>query len=363
MKWLGIADSVGAPWAHSFRGWLALLIPTTVIVLLLEAHTPFPHFGLVLLSAIVQHCCAGLVVLPLVAVFRNRADVLPFWAVFTSWTVGAVTRAVTGAAIAGWFADAEIDLQFRVVSWLLVAWTWMPLLSYAVAQLENRQRLLGARSGALRSRDAARERRSLTVEQIRTQLVSDVSVSAMTVIAEIEAALDASRHQLDANRLELVGDRLSDVSAHLGRAVGRLSEGRDAIRSEPVPAAAPMMAALNFQREHPWRWSILSAVALAAVMMPIAFEANREVLQSIAELESERDLLELTALENENRIRQELYDVMHGPILGRLSSCAMALNFLAAEADAVPRERITTVTTAVLDHLSQTMQDLSLLKR
>jgi hypothetical protein len=91
-------------------------------------------------------------------------------------------------------------------------------------------------------------------------------------------------------------------------------------------------------------------------------EANREVLRSIDRLEADRRLLEFTALETENRIRGELYDIMHGPILGRLSSCAMALNFLASDAGTVSSERITAVTAAVLDHLGQTTHDLSLLR-
>ncbi|MEX1077659.1 MAG: hypothetical protein WED09_00935 [Homoserinimonas sp.] len=328
----------------------------------------------------------------------------------------------------------------------------------AAAQLRIRAQLLTGFAEAARRRDESRARREQTAEQIRSQLVADVSVATTMVIGEIRLALDAGKHQLNAHRIELVGDRVAEVSAQVRQAIGRLSDVPDDLRPSAAPTAAPMAAALDFQREHPWRWSVLSAAALAAVLLPIAYhfggmplltalalsltvialvlgltasygpsrtstspqvvavwpvaryaaaglagscvlaaspwselgtfsivllvalpwaaavsaeilsrtvgvaEANRQVLTSIAELDAQRHQLDVTALENENRIRQELYEVMHGPILGRLSSCAMALNFLAAEADTASSDRITTVTTAVLDHLNQTMDDLGLLK-
>src|SRR5690554_6882722 len=129
MKWLGVAEAFGRPWSHSFAGWLALLVPSTIVVVLQETHTPFPHFGLVLLSAALQHCCAGLAALPLIAVIRRRTEVLPPWAAIANWTIGAVARGVTGSAMVVWFTDAEPDYVLRLSSWLLVAWTWMPLLS------------------------------------------------------------------------------------------------------------------------------------------------------------------------------------------------------------------------------------------
>lgn len=458
MRWLGVAESFGAPWAHSVRGWLALFFPTTVLVFLQEAQTPFPHLGVVLLSAVVQHCFAGLVVLPVIALARRSAEVLPVWVAYANWALFAVARALAGAAMVALFTDAAIDLPARLSSWLLLVWIWMPLLSYTVAQLQHRQQLLAGRAEALLRRDEARERRKLTAEQIRERLVSDVSVATGTVIAEIQSALDASRHQLDAQRLERVSERLADVSAHLGAAMDRLSKDQFEAPPSVSVAPAPMAAALNFQRQHAWRWGTLSAIALAALTLPIAYQtdgplfvgqfaitliviavvlsflsrygawgstisakkavawstlrhaiaglagsgilwamrwdqldaftimllvtlpygaavsaevlsaavgianANREVLQSIADLDSDRLRLEATALENENRVRRELHDVMHGPILGRLSACAMALNFLATEAATVPTERITTVTSAVIGHLNDAARDLDLLR-
>lgn len=458
MRWLGMAEAFGGSWAHSVRGWLALLVPSTVLVILQEADTPFPHFGLILLSAAIQHCCAGLAVLPLIAMLRRRSDVLPAWAAIAGWTLGALARASAGAAVAAWLTDADIDFGNRLIAWLLIAWTWMPLLSYAVAQLEHRQLLLAAQSEAFRRRDEVRNRRDRTAEQIRIQLVSDVSAATTSVIEEIETALEASRHRLTAERLELVGDRVADVSVQARQAAARLSQGwPDEAPSAPL-TAAPMLAALNFQRNHPWRWSILSAVALGAIMLPISSHvggtafllqlvvtlavssvtlatasrfatwgdhinarkavawsaarhaiaglagasalavmrwgefdavtvvlllvlpygaavaaevvsaavgvtnANHAVLDSIAAVDSDRHRLEETALENENRVRQELHDVIHGPILGRLSSCAMALNFLATESGTVPGDRAAAMTAAVLDHLGQVLNDLSALK-
>ncbi|MEX1077658.1 MAG: hypothetical protein WED09_00930 [Homoserinimonas sp.] len=126
-----MAEAFGSPWAYSLRGWLAMLAPSMVVSVLHEAETPFPHFSLVLLSAVAQHCFAGLALLPFILLIRRRRSVLPLWAVFTSWTILGGARAVAGTAMVALFTDADINLPFRIVSWVLAAWAWMPLLSYA----------------------------------------------------------------------------------------------------------------------------------------------------------------------------------------------------------------------------------------
>src|SRR5690554_5150014 len=224
MNWLGVLEAFGRPWAHSLRGWLALLVPSTIVVVLQETSTPFPHFSLVLLSGLIQHCFAGLVALPLIAIIRRRSEVLPASAAIAIWTISAVTRAVAGAAMVLWFTDVEVDFLFRVASWVLLAWTWVPLLSYATAELEHRQQLLSAHETAIRRRDTARERRELTAEQVRNELAPQVGDATLLVIEEIDSALVHNRHQLDVYRLQLMGDRLADVSAQVRATVERLSE-------------------------------------------------------------------------------------------------------------------------------------------
>ncbi|MCU1545061.1 MAG: hypothetical protein JWP30_161 [Homoserinimonas sp.] len=60
----------------------------------------------------------------------------------------------------------------------------------------------------------------------------------------------------------------------------------------------------------------------------------------------------------ENAIRATFEQRVHGPILGRLSACAMALNFYAAEADSHADQRSDLIIRAVIDHLQATRKAL-----
>ena len=91
--------------------------------------------------------------------------------------------------------------------------------------------------------------------------------------------------------------------------------------------------------------------------------ANRRALRSLDAIEAERAELEATARDQESSIRDQLAELLHGPVLGRLSACAMALNFHAAELGTAPRERTEQVTSAVLKHLDAAATDLNTLIR
>lgn len=89
--------------------------------------------------------------------------------------------------------------------------------------------------------------------------------------------------------------------------------------------------------------------------------ANRCALRSLDAIEAERVEFEAAAQERENSIRGQLAEVLHGPVLGRLAACAMALNFHAAELESAPHERTEQVTSAVLNHLDAVTTDLNAL--
>ena len=76
------------------------------------------------------------------------------------------------------------------------------------------------------------------------------------------------------------------------------------------------------------------AIAFSATVVSGAVglvAANRRAVSSLDAIEAERAELEATAWDQESSIRYELAELLHGPVLGRLSACAMALNFHAAE--------------------------------
>jgi hypothetical protein len=90
--------------------------------------------------------------------------------------------------------------------------------------------------------------------------------------------------------------------------------------------------------------------------------ANRQLVDAIVEVMGERRALEERAAEEAEAARAQLSAVTHGPILGRLAACAMALNFHAAEGDAGSAERGEFVARSVLEHLEAVLADLALLQ-
>lgn len=116
-------------------------------------------------------------------------------------------------------------------------------------------------------------------------------------------------------------------------------------------------------------------VLLAAVLLPIVAglasaivptvvgtrQANNAVRREIDELRAEREHSESEALVDEARVRAQVAELVHGPIQGRLSACAMALGFHAATEPPPDTARATFITTAVLDQLSAVSKDLGAL--
>jgi hypothetical protein len=105
---------------------------------------------------------------------------------------------------------------------------------------------------------------------------------------------------------------------------------------------------------------VSSVTVAAAVGLP---ESNRDLLRVMTEVEAERRSLAEAALEEENQVRLQLSELMHGPIQGRLAACAMALNFHSAEIDSAPDGRTDFITATVLSHLEAASDDLVGLSR
>lgn len=113
-------------------------------------------------------------------------------------------------------------------------------------------------------------------------------------------------------------------------------------------------------------------VRLAAIMLPLVAglaaavvptivgirRANDLLRRQIEELTEERRLLDRCAAADEERVRSHVSHLLHGPIQGRLSACAMALSFHGAAESPPDPERTAYITTSVLDHLEAVERDL-----
>lgn len=455
---IGVREALGGPWAFSLTGWFVLFIPSTVLVILQESATPYPHFGFVITSAVVQHLAAAVISFPAAAALRRRAGRLSVWSSFAIWTGIGIVRGLIGGAMASAFASADSNYGLRISVWLLVSWVWMPLFSYTAAQGQRRRELLGILADAVARRDSARRMRERSTEEIRQPLVLAIQTAVAGAIQDIQSSLSATRSSLDADQLGVLGDRLASVSRQAGGVVHHLTKAAEQEPLRPVRIGAPLVSAFTFERRKPWLSSVLSAATLVVVLVPLCLEvkggaflldfglamvaavfalvlgsrivpsglgrlhrqiawvvarygtaglsgavvlaalrwddldwfsmlfilvlpgavaftaivvtgavglaaANRHAIRSLQQVEAERAEADAFAAKDENIIRDQLADVMHGPILGRLAACAMALNFHAAEVGSVPAERTESVVNAVIEHLDAAAADLDSLVR
>jgi len=124
----------------------------------------------------------------------------------------------------------------------------------------------------------------------------------------------------------------------------------------PISMSGPHEIALRFALP---LGIIFSAGSLSA---SVGLEAsNRALIAQTSELRAEAVSLEIASTETETRVRENLSIVLHGPVLGRLSACVMALNFHASAA-VRPTAEATAVTTGhVIDHLALAAHDLELI--
>ena len=85
---------------------------------------------------------------------------------------------------------------------------------------------------------------------------------------------------------------------------------------------------------------------------------NLNLLATLDERQSELDELRNHSRAREERIAAQVNEILHGPILGRLSACVMALNFFLAEPDHSKGLRRKATTEGVLAHLELITHDL-----
>ena len=103
------------------------------------------------------------------------------------------------------------------------------------------------------------------------------------------------------------------------------------------------------------------AVPLAAVTLSAAVglgNANLGVVRQISEIESGIAHFEASLDDDRRAIRIQLSALTHGPLRGRLSACAMALNFHAAEIATSKPERTDYIVSSVREHLTDVLDEL-----
>lgn len=450
MQMVSEAEAFGGRWTASPIAWGLLLFPVALLVVIQEATTPFPSAVFILGSALAQHAIAGGISMGIVATLRMRRPILPVAVAAAVWALAAVIRGLVGGAFAEWFAGAEPDYAYRIAYWVFATAVWAPLLTYVFAQVDLRRSLQTERALVSERLHVERDRAHRSATRLTNELVSSVREAVGPLVADVRSrlALAAAQDQeipLEpiSEQLEFIANKARSIIDH-PESVERQSISSGALRS------SPLVESLTFDRSRPLFASTLTAVALAAVIVPesvhsggirealevvfslvvgaitmllgllIARRArsftapraalvfsiagagavvalfaveqyplnvrdislllalpigfivsaaalsaavgiamdNLNLLATLEEQQRELDELHEHSRKREERIAAQVNEILHGPILGRLSACVMALNFFLAEPDQTRGLRRNATTEGVLAHLKLITQDL-----
>ncbi|OYX54270.1 MAG: hypothetical protein B7Y93_06820, partial [Micrococcales bacterium 32-70-13] len=139
-----VREALGGPWAAHWLLLVAFLPPSTLLVLLREAVTPFPEWWWPLVSALAQHVVTGLVIMIGGAIARRVHTIIPVPTVLAIWALGAGLRGIVAGAIAEQVAGVDPEFLSRTAVWTIVSIVWVPPLVYAIAQFERRRLVVGA---------------------------------------------------------------------------------------------------------------------------------------------------------------------------------------------------------------------------
>jgi hypothetical protein len=444
MRLVRQSEAFGGRWAASPLAWLFLFLPTTLLVVIQDISTPFSAPTALLASAVAQHVVGGGLAIALAALARRRWPIIPVAVIFPIWAIGGIVRGLVGGFFAATFAGAPPDLLFRAGFWIAAALIWMPHFTYFLTQLDAR-RLLLVELDSISSRIAQEKRRAhLSTSELRDELVAAVRDAVRPLVADVRDRLSAAAEQDAEIPLGPISSELESIANEAAAIVNRQVD--DAPPSEQPVATlhwAPALEALTFDRSRPLYATALTAVGVAALLLPDSYRLGgfRETLEDIAALvagalvmwiglllsrlskefkvghaaiifgaaglgavitlllietypfglhdvavavalpvwfaasagilsaevgvamtniklivsfnaqRAELDALLVQSHRRVEKIRTQVSQLLHGPILGRLSACVMALNFFLAEPEHKRGLRRTATTEGVLAHL------------
>jgi hypothetical protein len=451
---LSFREALGGKWLTKPLGWLILLAPVTLLVTLQESGTPFPFWGLVLLSALAQQIAGPLVGAAIAALGRRRWAIIPLPLTFIIWGIIGLVRGVVAGLFASIFAGVDPGFAYRIVSWIAISLIWGPLFTYSMAQLDHRRALLDEWSRVSAQLESEQSVAGKSADQLRKQLIATMQHTVGPVLDDIRASLVAVSGGIGATSLSSIRFKLALV----GREVGLVL---DPTLEQEVPRNRTRLAhfsdAVQIEQSHPILLSLLTGLGLAPLVIPDAIRlegwafgaevtiallvafvvmtvslttirwwrvhsrahpivvstigfflsgasasgtmivlhwapfqphelalifalpvgvaltllcesgaiglslANADLSRKIVDATAESAVLHKRSEATVQRVTTQLTELMHGPIQGRLSACAMALNFHAASADPMDPDRIATVTAAVLNHLTLASRDLEAL--
>ncbi|WP_179872228.1 hypothetical protein [Microcella indica] len=269
MGGLTIRNALGGPWASHWLVWVSLYPPTTLLVLLRETVTPFPHWWWPLLSATAQHLVVGVVIALGAALGRRRHTVLPLAVAGSIWGLAAIVRGVIGGAVAGSVAGVDPEYVFRIVTWVVASALWVPVFVYTLAQFDRRRLLLGSLDAARRELDSARDMTAESADDVQRRLRESVRQTLQPVLDDLQGSLSNSRESLSRRRLEELSAQLSRVHDEVAAVVDAAGNG-SAERTDSGERAS-VRRAFDVRPGRPAVTALLVTVATITLIVPDAW--------------------------------------------------------------------------------------------
>ena len=268
---LSIRDALGTRWNANWTGWAILILPTTLVVLLQEAETPFPAWWFVLVSAALQQIASLVVAFMIATPFRQSVGSVPLGASVAIWLMIGAVRGVIAGLFAEAFAGVDGDYAYRVFSWVLISVVWMPLFVYTMAQFDHRRELLARLATARSRRDAAIDRETESAVQFRRRVLGTVQETIAPALEEVRESLLAASAGAGSESLQTIGERLTQLAGDAGRIV---DSAMDPLELEEVPERSLVLDAVNYEIKRPVVVALLTVTAIVPAVLPEALLAE-----------------------------------------------------------------------------------------
>jgi len=262
-------EALGGPWASHWVVWAALYPPTTLVVLLRESVTPYPHWWWPLLSATLQHLAVGVIITVGAAIFRRRHPILPLAVIGIVWGLAAVARGLIGGGIAQSVAGVDPEFAFRISAWLLASTLWVPVFVYTLAQFDQRRLLLGAQDATQAGLADARDHAGESADHIQHRLRESVRQTLEPVLADLQGSLARSRDSLSRERIDTLGAQLTAVHDEVVAVVESAGGGHRAAAGGELRAST--RRAFDVTPQRPIVTSLMVTFATIALVVPDAW--------------------------------------------------------------------------------------------
>jgi hypothetical protein len=348
--------AIVSAWLTSYWTWLILFAPTFLVVVLQEqALGARTSWGFAAASTLIQQLAAGVITLAVALWLRRRGvhgGVSSLTAAILICVALGIARGVGGGLAAELLANREPQFSARIISWIVISFVWMMLVS---ALLSTAQRRWELRSTGRSVRDelGARVRAALmpTIDRALAALSASPSVATCGALSErLGAASERAGAILTSTDVapESAGERLP-TRGRIPAGALIAGAGVVALAAVGVAIVVSVPAVEGFLANG---WGIRTAMYFALVVG----------LATAVLLAPMRGAREVPPDATIGEVAKDLESQLHGPVLGRVSAAAMALSFHAHEQHPAPDSPEQLLTT-VREHLAAASADLVALTR